>query len=120
MDYLSHITGIYPSSMTYAIPYKTAYKEIIRLLEKKKIVGHSVGNDLKIIGWYPHFYNQIIDISQFKQFKRLNGQKYSLKHLAAYFLGMKIQNGTHDSVEDARAAMELYRLIENEFCTDEQ
>ena len=99
--------------MTNAIPYKTAYKEIVRILEKKRIVGHSVNIDLKIIGWYPDFQKQIFDVSEYDEFKRSDGQKYSLKYLAADFLGMKIQDGIHDSVEDARAAMELYRLIED-------
>lgn len=43
-----------------------------------------------------------------------NGQlkRASLRELSACVLGKCIQNGAHSSVEDARAALELFRQFE--------
>ena len=38
-----------------------------------------------------------------------NGQPIGLKKLASEHLGLDIQDGTHDSVEDARVALRLYQ-----------
>ena len=38
-----------------------------------------------------------------------------MKNLAIIHLGIEIQKGPHDSVEDARAAMELYKLVEDSY-----
>jgi len=47
------------------------------------------------------------DLFCFKRQRRL-----SLRFLASYLLGLDIQAGTHDSVEDARTALALFRLYE--------
>ena len=44
----------------------------------------------------------------------------SLPRLAGMLLGQQIQRGEHDSVEDARATMAIYRLVAKEWEADLQ
>jgi RNA exonuclease 4 len=39
----------------------------------------------------------------------------SLKKLSAEFLGIKIQEGAHSSVVDARASLALYRIVQDDW-----
>ena len=47
------------------------------------------------------------DLFCFKRQRRL-----SLRFLASYLLGLDIQAATHDSIEDARTALQLFQLYE--------
>ena len=46
------------------------------------------------------------------------GDHYSLKKLAEWLLGKKIQGHKHSAIEDAKATMELYLLDALEWETD--
>ncbi len=50
--------------------------------------------------------SQVVDTCEL--FRLPNKRRVSLKWLAAYFLGARIQLRQHDSGEDARAALQLY------------
>jgi len=51
---------------------------------------------------------QVVDTVELFHFKRQ--RKLSLRFLAAYLLGASIQKDTHDSIVDARTALQLFQV----------
>lgn len=86
--------------------------KIKNLLKNKKIIGHTLDVDIKALG-LENIDANLRDISEFSLFKR-GKYKESLKNLTDKYLQLNIQGGSHSSVEDARAALELYKLYEKE------
>lgn len=84
--------------------------DFIKLVYKETIlVGHSVENDLLAL---KISHNLVIDTAVLYKHPRGGSHKTALRILAKRFLSKEIQqseNG-HDSIEDARAAMELALL----------
>ncbi len=66
---------------------------------------------------YEHPKLSIRDTAKFKRFRR-NGQPYSLRHLSKIHLNTTIQTAEHNSIEDARAALCLYKIFEDEIEKD--
>jgi RNA exonuclease 1 len=73
------------------------------------LVGHSLENDLTALRIS---HNSIIDTAVLYRYNRGRCCKIALRVLAKKFLSREIQNtgSGHDSVEDARAALELTLL----------
>lgn len=83
-------------------------QEVLNYLERNFysntiIVGHSLEHDFRALG-LQHAY--VVDVSLL--YKRPNGQKYSLQELVNTYLKRPFAN--HESLEDARAAMDLALL----------
>ena len=51
---------------------------------------------------------QVVDTVELFHFKRQ--RKLSLRFLASYLLGASIQKDTHDSIVDARTALQLFQV----------
>ena len=51
---------------------------------------------------------QVVDTVELFHFKRQ--RKLSLRFLAGYLLGASIQKDTHDSIVDARTALQLFQV----------
>ncbi|CAH0488218.1 unnamed protein product [Peronospora farinosa] len=112
-DFRTHVSGIRSSSLRKAIPFAQCIKEVGKLMQDKIVVGHALKNDFQALMFTPPKH-LIRDTAYYRPYMRrkINGTKLypkSLKHLTEEVLGKQIQTGQHDSVEDARATLELYK-----------
>jgi len=124
VDYLTAYSGIRPGDLSPStsphaatgrlVSLKTAYKKIWLLLNLGCIfVGHGLPKDLRTINIHvPRA--QVVDTVQLYYIKA-RGRRLSLRFLSWYCLRQLVQTGMHDSVEDARMALRLWRKWQ-EFC----
>ena len=110
-------SGIRACHMKLAIPYREAVRRIKALLEGCTVVGHALANDFAVIDKMRHPRKMTRDTASFVHLRRAAGLKPrsppNLKRLCAALLGRKIQVGPHCSLEDARAALDIYRRFED-------
>lgn len=118
VDYRTHVSGIRPKDLHNGEPFETVQKEVAEILRNKILVGHALRNDLKVL-YLSHPRRAIRDTSRYKRFRKIvNGGTPSLRKLADELLNVKIQQGEHDSVVDARTAMQLYLLYKKDWEKD--
>lgn len=111
-NYLKEVTNLDSIKIGRAMPLSFYKEKLEGIFKDKKIVGHTLESDFKALNFDIREY-RVRDISEFSFFK--NGKfKESLKNLTSKFLKLGIQGGSHSSVEDARAALELYKLYQKE------
>ena len=115
IDYRTKWSGVLPHHMKNAIPHTLAVKRIQEILKGKVIVGHGLTQDFQVLEM-PYPKKQTRDTAYFKPLRSLAGfvsnQHPSLRNLSLALLGRTIQVGCHSSMEDARAALDLYRMHE--------
>lgn len=112
-DYRTHITGLTAERLGRkdVLPEDVAQKQAAEIVKGKIVVGHAVKNDFQVLE-LDHSLSLIRDTSSFKPLRIPGREKKtpSLKRLASYWLQESIQDGAHDSVQDAQVALRLYRL----------
>uniref|UniRef100_UPI0037E895EF apoptosis-enhancing nuclease n=1 Tax=Semicossyphus pulcher TaxID=241346 RepID=UPI0037E895EF len=119
-DYRTRWSGIRRHHLCNATPFPQAREEIHSILEGKVVVGHSIYNDFEALDLL-HPAHMVRDTITTRLLSRLAGfpsrHCVSLKFLSNKLLNRKIQVGRrgHCSVEDARAALDLYKLVEGEW-----
>lgn len=112
-DFRTQISGIRPRDLRKARDFSTAQKKVAVLIKGRILVGHALSNDLKAL-LLGHPKKDLRDTSEYQPFLKGRRRK-ALRHLAAEFLGAKIQSGEHCPIEDARAAMLLYQRNKKEW-----
>lgn len=110
-DYRTAVSGVRPRDLENAAEFKEVQKAVSDILQGRTLVGHAVHNDLKVL-FLDHPRKKIRDTSRYKPFRALfNGRNPSLKKLTAKVLRVDVQEGEHNSVQDAQAAMRLYTMF---------
>lgn len=95
------------------VTFEECQESVAKMLKGKILVGHALENDLSVLLLsHPRFH--IRDTGRYPPYMRRKPNSGGLrprylKELTLQYLGKKIQSGEHDSVEDARCAVELYR-----------
>ncbi|XP_020249765.1 RNA exonuclease 4 [Asparagus officinalis] len=107
VDFRTNISGIHPWNMKKAKNFMIVQKKVAELIKGRILVGHALHNDLKVL-LLSHPKKDIRDTSEYKPFLR-DGRRRALKDLAAEILGIRIQQKQHCPIQDARAAMLIYK-----------
>ncbi|PHH70824.1 hypothetical protein CDD80_5705 [Ophiocordyceps camponoti-rufipedis] len=114
VDYLTSYSGIREEDLDprlskhSLLSLKMAYKKLWILLNLGcKFLGHGLKQDFRVINIHVPKAQVIDTIDLFYLKSRL--RKLSLAFLAWYLLKEDIQMETHDSIEDSRTALRLYR-----------
>lgn len=111
-DYRTFITGITAATLKgpKVLREDAARRRAAELLDGKILVGHSLQNDFQVL-MFSHPHNLIRDTALYKPLRPIGQKKTpSLAKLTEHWLHETIHSGSHDSVEDARMALRLYRL----------
>ncbi|KAF7359264.1 PAN2-PAN3 deadenylation complex catalytic subunit PAN2 [Mycena sanguinolenta] len=114
VDYLTEFSGIRFGDLDPALsphtltPLKLVYKKLRLLVDRGCIfIGHGLSKDFRIINIFVP-PEQVIDTVDL-YFLKARQRRLALRFLSWFVLGENIQTDTHDSIEDARSALNLYK-----------
>ncbi|CAG0879807.1 unnamed protein product [Cyprideis torosa] len=109
-DYRTFVSGVTREQLMKGEEFSTVQAEVSKILENRILVGHALKNDLQVL-LLSHPRKMIRDTARFKPFRQLfGGRTPSLKNLTQRLLGVTVQDGQHDSVQDAQAAMRIFTM----------
>lgn len=113
VDYVTRFSGLTEEDLTPAlsrfslVTHRTAYLKLRHIIDRGCIiVGHGLKKDFETA----NLFVPPLQIRDTVELWRLPAQrKISLRFLASYLLNMTIQDEVHDSIEDAKTALALYK-----------
>lgn len=108
-NYRTNITGLFPEHLIGAPSFESVSSMVGEILAGKIIVGHALENDFAALKlFYPKKY--VRDTAHWELFRYYNnGKSPSLKELSRKLLFKEIQIHSHDSIEDAFTALNIYK-----------
>ena len=117
-DYRTKWSGIRKGDLNDGCTFQEARTQVRQIITGHTLVGHSLHSDLHALN-LSHPRHLMRDTSKYCPIRGLAGLQCnmtpSLKDLTSILLSRTIQDGEHCSVEDARAAMSLYQLCEQQW-----
>lgn len=126
LDYLTEFSGVRAEDLRGAPSFPNVQRRVQNIIDNKIVVGHSLHNDFGALQLSHEIENKRdIGKSRFIINKYGNnmgqprGQPVSLKTLAHLILNRNIQVNGHDSIEDARAALDIYKHFQEEIEKEE-
>jgi RNA exonuclease 4 len=116
-DFRTHVSGVEPKHIKNqnAMEVQKCRDLVAKLLKDKILVGHALTNDFKAL-MLAHPKDKIRDTAKYRPFQRYANGKWrprKLRDLVKENLKGKdtFQEAEHDSVQDAKATMELFQLV---------
>lgn len=115
-DFRTFVSGVTPKDISRgAMNVTECRQQVASILQDKILVGHALKNDLHAL-LLTHPKHNIRDTAKYRPFQRARNGKWrprKLRDLVKEHLGKDIQvaGESHDSTEDARSAMELFKRV---------
>eukprot|EP00300_Choanocystis_sp_HF-7_P006500 c14744_g1_i1.p1 GENE.c14744_g1_i1~~c14744_g1_i1.p1 ORF type:complete len:283 (-),score=42.78 c14744_g1_i1:34-882(-) len=115
-DFRSHVSGIYPQHIRRdkALPFEQVQKKVADLLKGRILVGHGLKNDLKAL-MLTHPPWMIRDTAVYAPLRNHRNRPQKLRTLTKNILKASIQTGEHSPMEDAQAAMLIFKNLKNDW-----
>jgi len=115
-DFRTHITGITAATFKGANVKEEAdvRQQVAEMIRDRIVVGHALHNDFEVLR-LPHPFELVRDTSTFRPLRPPGRERKtpSLKVLTMHWLSETIHGAAHNSIEDARMALRLYKLKRN-------
>ncbi|WWC69858.1 uncharacterized protein I206_103801 [Kwoniella pini CBS 10737] len=122
IDYRTSKSRIRAKDLEGAPTYEKVIIIIKDILKNKIIIGHTLFNDLNVIG-YKISYDSFRDTALYIPLRRKVGINKegiypSLSNLSKKNLGIDIQQNEHDPIEDARSTMAIFMKVRENYEID--
>ncbi|XP_076464717.1 apoptosis-enhancing nuclease-like [Babylonia areolata] len=116
-DYRTRWSGLRPHHICSGIPFIAAQEMIAAVIKDKVVIGHAVHNDFRVMDLkHPvHLIRDTASCKLLREMANLPSNASALRKLTSALLGRTIQKKEHCSVTDARACLDLFRLVRTQW-----